>query len=207
VSSPNRYEDITFVPRVGIVLPLELPAPEGFVPDRVETWPVVQGRLEYVQGRLLFMPPCGDDQQKTVADITTEVCSWGRARAGFDVGTNEAGMVLGGEVRGADVAVWRSAEAGPGTGGFLRVPPVLAVEVTGKDESVGDLLEKARWYLDRGVQVVWIADPRARVVRIVTRDGDTEVGKGERLPAHAALPGLQPRVDDLFLQVDRAGSR
>ena len=42
--------------------PVELVPPEGFDPARVETWPRIDGRLEWVEGRLLFMPPCGERQ-------------------------------------------------------------------------------------------------------------------------------------------------
>jgi len=36
--------------------PVELVPPEGFDPARVETWPRIDGRLEGVEGRLLYMP-------------------------------------------------------------------------------------------------------------------------------------------------------
>ena len=42
--------------------PVELVPPDGFDPARVETWPRIDGRLEWVEGRLLFMPPCGERQ-------------------------------------------------------------------------------------------------------------------------------------------------
>ena len=42
--------------------PVELVPPEGFDPARVETWPRIDGRIEWVEGRLLYMPPCGERQ-------------------------------------------------------------------------------------------------------------------------------------------------
>ena len=62
------YQDFVTIPRAAR-FPIEMNPPEGFDPDRLETWPRVDGRLEYVDGRLLFMPPCGDLQQDTVADV------------------------------------------------------------------------------------------------------------------------------------------
>ena len=77
------------------------------------TWPSVEGRVESVGGRLLYMPPCGDLQPDTVADLAYVLRGWSEVHRGFVVGTTEAGMKLGGEVRGADAAVWLEADATP----------------------------------------------------------------------------------------------
>ena len=73
-----------------IRFPVELIPPEGFNPEDPRTWPTVDGRIEYVNGRLLFMPPCGDLQQDTVADVVITLGNWVRQHSGFVVGTNEA---------------------------------------------------------------------------------------------------------------------
>jgi Uma2 family endonuclease len=93
---------------------------------RKETWPQVIGRLEYVNGRLEYLPPCGERQQRIVIDVATEINLWARARTGFVVGGNEAGMKLGDDARGADVAVWR-ATGKPASSGFAREAPILVM--------------------------------------------------------------------------------
>ena len=93
---------------------------------------------------------------------------------------------------------------GPYQGGFRRVPPLLAVEVAGRYERERQLREKARWYLEASVPVVWIVLPKKREVLIVTAAGDTRHRRGERLPGDPRLPGLAPMVDELFVQVSRA---
>lgn len=193
--------EVTVLPRYAVQLPFELPRPTDFVPGQPETWPRVTGRTEYVGGRLLYMPPCGDEQQAVATDIVTELNVWRRQHGEFFVGGNEAGMMLGGDVRGADAAVWRRADVLPLTGGFPRTAPVLAVEVAGREDTVEALEQKARWYLDHGVEVVWIAIPRTRTVRVLTRDGAREHGAGERLSPHPSLPELSPNVEDLFSQL------
>ena len=97
------------------------------------------------------MPPCGDDQQQTAADLVGELSAWRRDHPDFVVGANEAGMSLGGDVRAADGAVWRRDSLAPNTGGYPRVAPLLAVEVAGRDDSVALLRDKAHWYLRHGV--------------------------------------------------------
>jgi Uma2 family endonuclease len=204
MATRTAYLDWTPVPTIAITLPLELPLPDGFAPDDLSTWPLVEGRLEYVDGRLLYMPPSGDEQQDTVADVATELGLWVRANPDFLVATNEAGTMFGQDVRGVDASLFRRADVGPYTGGLRRVPPVLAIEVAGKDESAPLQLDKAAWYLRHGVEVVWVLVPRTRRVVVVTGEGSVELGPGDRLPAHPAPPGLEPLVDDLFRQIRRA---
>jgi Uma2 family endonuclease len=187
------------VPRRAVRFPLEVPTPEGFRPDDPATWPVVSGRLEYVNGRLLYMPPCGDVQQDVCTDVTTALRLWARRHPGFRVGSNEAGMVLGGDTRAADVAVWR--RTGPSQPGYSRVAPVLAVEVAGAEEDEAMLREKARWYLDAGVAVVWIVLPATREVVVITRDGELRRRDGETMPEPPALPDLTPNAGDFFAQL------
>ena len=200
VTIAERYEETIPVPRA-IRFPVELIPPEGFDPDRIETWPKVEGRLEYVNGRLLYMPPCGDLQQDTVTDIVIALGSWVRAHPEFVVGTNEAGMLLRGNARGADAAIWRRSELGAYEHKFRRVPPLLAVKVAGEDEDEAVLRDKAAWYLGAGVQVVWIVLPEQREVVVITGTGEHRCRRGETLPPHPALPDLTPRVDEFFVQI------
>jgi Uma2 family endonuclease len=178
-----------------------MPLPPGFVAERPETWPLVDGELEFVEGKLLYMPPSADRQQDTSADVVTVLGVWRKAHRDFVVAGNEAGMILGGEARGADAAVWRKKDTGHREGKFRRVAPVLAVEVKGELEEEAALRTKAGWYLAHGVDVVWLLFPASRTVVVITPSGETTRRAGERLPPQASLPGLEPAVDEIFEQV------
>jgi Uma2 family endonuclease len=199
----TRYDETITLPRA-VRLPVELIPPDDFDPERLETWPLVAGRLEFVDGRLLYMPPCGDLQQDTVTDVVITLGKWVRENAEFVLGTNEAGMRLRGATRAADAAVWRSADARVRTGGLRRTAPVLAVEVAGQDESEDMLRDKARWYLGAGVTCVWLVLPGPRELVLLTHAGETRHRRGERIPTLDVLPGLSATVDDLFVQIDSA---
>jgi Uma2 family endonuclease len=199
--APTQPDEDTIAVPGTVRFPVELEPPAGFDPERVETWPRVEGRLEWVEGRLLYMPPCGTLQQQTVADVVTTLGIWLRSHAEFALGTNEAGMILRDGVRGADAAIWRRAALGPAHGGFARVPPTLAVEVSGRDEAETALRAKARWYLQRGVEVVWLLLVKEREVIVRTREGESRHRMGEHLPSHASLPDLTPTIADLFRQI------
>ncbi len=196
----DAYEE-TVVPRAGVRFPLKLPVPEGFDPGREETWPNVVGRLEYVDGDLWFMPPCGLNQQVTVSDVVKVLGVWRGQHEEFIVGTNEAGMKLDEDVRGADVAVWRRAAVGRLDSKFARVPPILAVEIAGRDDTLELLRDKARWYFDHGVEAVWLLDPTTATVHVLATANEHAFQRGERIPEIPALPGLSPLVDDLFRQL------
>jgi Uma2 family endonuclease len=203
--APRELDEETFRVPASVRFPVELTPPEGFDPARVETWPEVEGRLEWVAGRLLYTPPCGDRQQETIADVVYVLIGWARAHPEFVVGTRDAGMHLGDDTRGADAAIWRRTHLGPLTGGFRTVPPLLAVEVAGRDERERQLREKAGWYFRAGVSIVWIVLPEEREVIVLTREAERSHRMGERVAEDRRLPGLAPAVDELFVQISRAG--
>ena len=200
VTIAERYQETIPVPRA-IRFPVELIPPDDFDAERPETWPEVEGRLEYVKGRLLYMPPCGQLQQYTVTDLILALGPWLRAHSEFVLGTDEAGMILGGDARAADAAIWRRSEVAPAGPHFQRVPPVLVAEVAGEDEDETALHDKARWYLGAGVQVVWIVLPESRKVVVIDATEERRCRSGETLPSHPAVPGLAPRVDEFFVQI------
>jgi Uma2 family endonuclease len=198
----GHYDETIALPRA-VRFPVAMIPPSGFNEERLETWPSLAGRLEYVNGRLLYMPPCGDLEQDTVTDVVITLGAWTRMHQGFVLGTNEAGMRLAGSTRAADAAIWRRADLGPYVGGLRRAAPILAVEVAGPNDGEPEevLRDKARWYLGVGVEVVWIVLPESREVVVMTPTSDRRYAAGEALPLHSGLPELAAKVDDLFQQI------
>jgi Uma2 family endonuclease len=194
-------DDEVVLRRTGVRFPIEL-RPAGFDPDDLATWPDAEGRLEVVDGRLFYMPPCADVQQHVAVDIVYVLRSWSDEHDEFVVGGNEAGMKLGADIRAADAAVWKRSEAGPSLGRLRHAPPVLAVEVAGQDEDESALRDKAEWYLTRGVAVVWLVLPATREVLILQSGSESRLGPGSRIPEHPKLPGLSPSSDRFFAQLD-----
>lgn len=182
--------------------PVQLRVPSGFDPHDLATWPVVEGRLEYVDGRLLYMPPCGQEQGAISLSTAGVLAQWLATHRDFRGATLEIGITLGGETRGADAAVWRKEQGAPLARTTLRFAPILTVEIAGADEGEPELREKAQWYLAHGVQLVWLVLPDSREVVVLDEGGETRVARDGRLPEHPALPGLAPAVRELFAQLD-----
>ena len=82
--------------------------------------------------------------------------------------------------------------------------PILAAEAAGREEDESALRDKARWYLDAGVEVVWLILPESRDVVVLVPGAESRHRREDRIPAHPALPGLEPNVADFFAQLDRA---
>jgi Uma2 family endonuclease len=202
VTVTPRYDETVTLPHA-VRFPVEMIPPENFDADRLETWPTTAGRLEFVDGRLLYTPPCGDEQQDTVTDVVITLGAWVRRNPDYVLGTNEAGMRLAGATRAADAAIWRRADLGKYTGRLRRVAPVLAVEVAGDatSDTEAALREKAGWYLAVGAAVVWIVLPESKTVVVVNRSGSTSFGADAKLAPVAELPGLEPNVSELFVQI------
>lgn len=186
--------------RANVRFPVEL-RPDAFDVDDASTWPSAEGRLEYVEGRLLYMPPCADTEQYVATDVAFLLRSWAGSHDQFVVGSNEAGMKLGGSVRAADVAVWRRADVGKASNRIQQTAPVLAVEVSGTDEEEEVLRDKARWYREHGVAIVWLVFPQTREVVVIDDCGDARFGVGQQLPTRNAVPDLCPPVDAFFSQL------
>lgn len=183
------------------MFPIEVAPPEAFRFDEPATWPTFDGRFEFVGGRLLYMPPCGEVQQDVTGTVAVVVGSWAEERQEYVFGSNEAGMLLGGDVRAADAAVWRRDTLGPYSGGYRRVPPILAIEVAGQQDREELLRQKAEWYLGHGVSVVWLILPERREVIVLEPERETRYGLGQQIAEHVELPGLSPAVDRLFRQL------
>ena len=181
-----------------VLLPIELAPPPDFDPARPETWPQVVGRLEWVGGRLLWMPPCGGRQTRRVWDAIGAVDPWLRLHPEFVGGTNEAGLLLDGDVRAPDLAVFRARDVDESSAGFVRAAPVLAVEVSGAREGETSLREKARWYLAKGSEVVWLVLAESTEVIVLTSAGEHRCGLDDVMPEHPSLPGLTPPVAEFF---------
>ncbi len=205
MNGDHSHRECLHLPRDAVRYPVAWRPPAGFVAEDLSTWPALDGRLELVEGRIHYMPPCGEEQQDVATDVTGILRDWVRGHASFVVGSNEAGMLLEGEVRAADAAVWKRADVGV-TSGLRRMPPILAVEIAGDDEDEETLRDKARWYFGHGTAVVWIVLPRERSVVVLWREGrDERCEAGGSLPVHPALPDLAPPVQELFWQLDRRG--
>ncbi|MCY3018440.1 MAG: Uma2 family endonuclease [Planctomycetota bacterium] len=118
--------------------------------------------------------------------------------------TGETGMHIRWELprcRLADVSYlsYQRAPKGAVPSGFLRVPPELIVEVLSEDDTWTDIEEKIKDYHNTGVDMVWVADPQTRTVRVFPRGGmPSVVHDGSEIDGGAILPGFRIPIARFF---------
>lgn len=78
--------------------------------------------------------------------------------------------------------------------------PTLVVEILSPSDTIEDINDKIEIYLEAGVSVVWIIDPRRRTVTVHRSvDEPTLVNARQELIGGEELPGFRVAVAQLFI--------
>lgn len=161
------------------------------------------GRYELIDGELVEMTPSGRRAAKTGVRIGNRLSNHVEPRGLGEVTGADGGFVLFPErriVRVPDVAFVRADRlTEQDEEGFYRLAPDLAVEVLSPTDRMDAVLAKVEMYLEAGVCLVWLVDPRARTVTIHELDRSPVVLQdGDELDGGAVLPGFRVTVAELF---------
>jgi Uma2 family endonuclease len=83
--------------------------------------------------------------------------------------------------------------------GHMSLAPDLAVEVISPGDLYYQVDAKTEEWLSAGVQLVWIVNPRTRMVTVRRVDGTTSVFReNDELTGETVIPGFRCRVGELF---------
>lgn len=160
------------------------------------------GRCELIDGEIFEMAPSGFDQGYVSVNISVLLATWARStQAAVRVLSNDPGFILGpATVRAPDVAVISAAQAERAPArGFLATAPLVAVEVVSPGDAWSDVKAKARMWLDHGVRLVWVLDPRSKTVEVhMPGQHAVEYNGEDRLDGGEVLPGFSCTVADCF---------
>jgi Uma2 family endonuclease len=102
---------------------------------------------------------------------------------------------------GTDIAYISAdlAERTPRTATFMDGVPVLAVEILSPSDTVENITEKVREYLDSGVALVWQINPYDETVIVHSATTQPVLFNNQHeLTAEPHLPGFHARVADIF---------
>jgi Uma2 family endonuclease len=167
----------------------------------------VEGKAEIVNGRIVHMPPTGEDPSYAAGEVFAHLRDYvrqtglGRAvqdNAGFEVSLPHR------ESFSPDAAFVRSARGGMK---FFQGAPDFAVEVRSENDygpkAERKMAAKRADYFATGAQVVWDVDLLSDDVVIRSYSADDPdhprlFRRGEIADAEPALPGWRMPVDDLF---------
>ena len=163
-------------------------------------------KTELVDGRIVEVCVPTKWHATVELNVASVLRDWCRATGFGRVGTGDGGVRTTrspDSVRGADVHVLSYERVPKGqqlTRGYDDTPPELVVEIRSPDDSLTRMSDKADEYLDAGVDMVWLIDPLARTVRVLTRMGETPdpLRVGDTLKLDAVLPGFEAPVAAFF---------
>jgi Uma2 family endonuclease len=135
---------------------------------------------ELVRGRIVRMNPPQSRHGQVCATATVLLANFARKHNLGHVLSNDSGVVTERDpdtLRGADVAFYRfdRVPKGPLGEGYLDVPPDIVFEVLSPFDKWPKVLAKVAEYLDAGVRVVCVLDPRKATAQLHRPDGDIEI--------------------------------
>jgi Uma2 family endonuclease len=88
-------------------------------------------------------------------------------------------------------ADWNEDEACP-------VPPDLVIEILSPGQTFGQMMAKAKHYLNANVLRVWVLDSKARSITVFYPDAAPQTYMGDELITDSLIPGLQFTAEQVF---------
>ena len=161
-----------------------------------------EGRWELIVGEPVEMTPSSDRSSWMATEITYYIRDYlGNHPVGRVCGA-DAGFVLFADratVRAPDAAFVRLERLPDLTGAYVPIPPDLAIEVLSSTDRLADALSKVSMYLQAGVPLVWVIDPKKFTATIFRQDeGPVTIGKDGVLDGEEILPGFSLPLARLF---------
>lgn len=158
---------------------------------------------ELMEGRFVPIARTGWAHGAVVSNVALVVGEWVRRNARWSAAIKPGVKLKRAPdlLRGPDVGIIRADRipAGKGAEGWLEGAPDVAVEVAGDAQTPTSLLQKAFEYLGAGAQQVWIVDPDAERLLVLTPPDHIRIlGPADILDGGAVLPGFRCEVAELF---------
>jgi len=164
--------------------------------------PLDGARYELFEGELVQMTPAGGRHGKCCGLIARALIAYATEHGAEHVATNDTGVFTERDpdtVLGPDLAYWSRERLPEMPEGLVEVAPDLAVEVVSPSDTQIHLHRKVLHYLDHGVRLVWVVDPKTRTVTEYRSRRDVCIlGDQDEISGGDVLPGFSCRVDKFF---------
>jgi Uma2 family endonuclease len=160
---------------------------------------------ELVKGELRKMAPTGDEHAAIVPNISSPLHQYVKANKLGVVYSGEPGYIIATNpdtVRAPDVAFVRQ-ERIEATGGLIKTyrpgAPDLAVEVISPNDLYTEVEEKVEEWLLAGTRLVWVVDPRRRIITVHQPDHPPiKLTIADQLDGGDVVPGWTFPVREVF---------
>jgi len=159
-------------------------------------------RLELFQGELIQTTPAGARHGACCARVCLILGRYIKEKGGGHVASNDTGVFTERHpdtVLAPDLAYWKTETLPELPEGFAEVAPDLAVEVVSPSDTAAYVHRKVLHYLDHGVLLVWVVDPKTRTVTVYRSRRDVCIlDEAEEITGGDVLPGFSCRVGEFF---------
>jgi Uma2 family endonuclease len=161
-------------------------------------------RCELVRGELTPMPPPGDKHGIVCVNCGYILKGYTKKIGRGVVMGNDSGIVTGknpDSVRGVDLALFLDPawQQGASPEGYTDQAADLIVEVRSPSQSWSSVVAKVAEYLNMGVKLVWVVDPKVKRLTVFSPDREPETFAAEnQWDGGKVLTGLQFKVAELF---------
>ena len=162
-------------------------------------------RAELWRGEVREYMPARRRHGRVASNINAAINHHSKQHRLGEVHTAETGFVVrtpaGESVLAPDTAFIRKERLSPDLPdeGFCPIAPDLVVEVLSPSESLAAAHEKAREWLAGGATLVWLIDPKRRVVEVWRREGLVQTLRDDdTLSGEEVLPGFAFPVRELW---------
>lgn len=155
------------------------------------------------QGELLVMPPTGWESGKRNSNLNVDLGLWNRKAGLGVVFDSSTGFILpSGAVRSPDAA-WVASERltalNPDPDGFLPLAPDFVIELRSASDRLKPLQDKMQEYMDNGVRLGWLLNPKDREVEIYRHGNEIEVLRSPvSLSGEDVLPEFTLDLKNIF---------
>jgi len=78
------------------------------------------------------------------------------------------------------------------------VIPELVIEIISPGQTFGDMIEKATYYLQAGVSLVWVVDTISQAITVFTSSSLPLTFRDQQIISHEILPGLEITPYEIF---------
>ncbi len=161
-------------------------------------------RYELDDGRLIIMSPTSRKHGKAELRLANALFTQGEQRNLGEAQVGEAGIILRrnpDRVVGVDAAFFATSSLPirESSEEYYETIPDLVVEVRSKNDTGPEVLEKVNEYLEAGVRVVWVADPKKKTITAYRPKRKPKVfTTKDTLTVEDVIPGFQLPVAEVF---------
>lgn len=149
-------------------------------------------KYELVDGEIRRVSPAGGRHGRVCTELLGRLNSHVKQhKLGYVFDSSTGFRLIGGNVRAPDVAFVSAGRLAAVSEGYVPVAPDLAVEVLSPDARPRYVMEKVGEYLQAGVLLIWVIDPRSATAAAYRSLTDVrEIGRDGMLDGEELLPGF-----------------